>query len=109
MLWHSTIHRVVNTSNLERYSLPFFLNPNLDTLIECLPRFAFGCFVLAISFVSCAIVPLCAVCSIVCLFVCSPVDRNLRLSFAAACARSGRRSRRSYASTFSTAFIASLD
>jgi hypothetical protein len=40
VLWHSTIHRVVNTSNLERYSLPFFLNPNLDTLIECLPRFA---------------------------------------------------------------------
>jgi isopenicillin N synthase-like dioxygenase len=52
MLWHSTIHRVVNTSNLERYSLPFFLNPNLDTLIECLPRFASVVSVLATSFVS---------------------------------------------------------
>jgi hypothetical protein len=103
VLWHSTIHRVVNTSNLERYSLPFFLNPNLDTLIECLPRFAS-----VVSFLLRRL-SLLVRCVFNRLFVCPPVGRNLRLPFAAACARSGRRSRRSYASTFSTASTASLD
>lgn len=30
----STVHRVVNTSSRERFSVPFFLEPNLDTLID---------------------------------------------------------------------------
>merc|ERR1712129_110505 len=30
----STVHRVANTSTQERFSVPFFLEPNLDTLIE---------------------------------------------------------------------------
>eukprot|EP01006_Ploeotia_vitrea_P026633 TRINITY_DN59590_c0_g2_i1.p1 TRINITY_DN59590_c0_g2~~TRINITY_DN59590_c0_g2_i1.p1 ORF type:complete len:637 (+),score=55.78 TRINITY_DN59590_c0_g2_i1:73-1911(+) len=34
----ATIHRVFNTSNRERYSSPFFFNPNLDTMIEPLPN-----------------------------------------------------------------------
>jgi len=29
----STIHRVVNTSNRDRYSVPYFLEPNLDVQI----------------------------------------------------------------------------
>ncbi|NGO12050.1 isopenicillin N synthase family oxygenase [Streptomyces sp. HC44] len=39
--WVSTIHRVVNPprefSHRERYSIPFFHQPNFDTLIECIP------------------------------------------------------------------------
>jgi len=30
----STIHRVVNTTNRDRYSAPFFLEPNLDTVLK---------------------------------------------------------------------------
>merc|ERR1719277_2692124 len=30
----STIHRVVNISNRERYSSPYFIEPNLDTVIK---------------------------------------------------------------------------
>jgi len=30
----STVHRVVNTSDCERFSTPFFLEPNMDTIIR---------------------------------------------------------------------------
>lgn len=32
-------HRVVNRSGKERYSIPFFLNPDLDAVVEPLPEF----------------------------------------------------------------------
>ncbi|GES33549.1 2-oxoglutarate and iron-dependent oxygenase domain-containing protein [Streptomyces angustmyceticus] len=39
--WVSTVHRVVNPprefSHRERFSMPFFHQPNFDTLIECIP------------------------------------------------------------------------
>jgi isopenicillin N synthase-like dioxygenase len=39
--WVSTVHRVVNPpvefAHRERYSIPFFHQPNFDALIECLP------------------------------------------------------------------------
>ena len=32
-VFKSTIHRVVNTANVDRYSCPFFFNPNIDAQI----------------------------------------------------------------------------
>lgn len=33
----STLHRVVNTGECDRYSIPMFYNPGFDTVAECLP------------------------------------------------------------------------
>ncbi len=41
-LFVSTPHRVVNASGQERYSIPVFYDPDLDTMVQCLPNCATG-------------------------------------------------------------------
>jgi isopenicillin N synthase-like dioxygenase len=36
-IYTSNLHRVINKSGLERYSIPFFLSGNLDYQVKCLP------------------------------------------------------------------------
>ena len=40
--YRSTLHRVVNTTGQERYSIPFFLEPNFDCVVEPLPQVRAG-------------------------------------------------------------------
>ncbi len=33
----STLHRALNVSPVDRYAIPFFFDPRVDTIVECLP------------------------------------------------------------------------
>jgi len=33
----STMHRVLNVSGVDRYAIPYFYDPRVDTMVECLP------------------------------------------------------------------------
>ncbi|EPS58400.1 oxidoreductase, partial [Genlisea aurea] len=35
--FRSTLHRVLLSNGLERYSIAFFVDPNHDCIVECLP------------------------------------------------------------------------
>ena len=37
-MFKSTLHRVVNISGRERYSVPFFVEPNFDCVVDVLPQ-----------------------------------------------------------------------
>ena len=35
--YQSTAHRALSPTGRDRYAIPYFLGPHLDTMIECLP------------------------------------------------------------------------
>ena len=37
-MFKSTLHRVINTTGRERYSIAYFFEPAFDTVVECLPQ-----------------------------------------------------------------------
>ena len=36
-MYRSTRHRVVNAAGVERFSIPFFMEPNFDCIVQALP------------------------------------------------------------------------
>ncbi len=41
-MYRSTLHRVVNLEGRERYSVPFFFEPNFEAVVEPLPQVGWG-------------------------------------------------------------------